>query len=722
MRRIMTDYLHYNVLYQINTTDIDDKIILRARQNVLLANLEKDTTIDLSAMQTLADQAMAEARQKTEDKLRHIESVLREATDTANSRVKTEQETLLEQTKLKQRNLDKEATAIAAAQTDRAQLLQAAKSVLAEMLDRQYGHTVTDHAVFNAHSRKYEREFMDDLEALGIRPPDVLTRVTEYIPQIIQFIEKIVQRDMAYESNGSVYLSIDNFKQKGYKYRKLSPAADQTTVSQAEMAEGEGVLSSLEEKRNPNDFALWKASKPGEPAWESPWGAGRPGWHIECSVVASDILGEVLDIHAGGEDLKFPHHDNELAQSEACWGCNGGDGSSTGTEDGQEPPRHQWVNYFTHTGHLHIEGLKMSKSLKNFITIRQALENNTARQLRLMFLLQAWDQPMNYSDQTVEDARAKESTLKAFFREMEAICREDYLAQAVGWRMPEADRQLADVYLATQQTVHESLLDNFNTKDAMLAIMELIRQVNVYLRTPDCLPAVLLLRAIAVYVTQILKVFGVCDGNDDFGFTSTGSGTAGTEQGGTQYIETMVNFRQKVRDAALAAVKGGDAAAALKAILGTCDELRDEVLPTVGVRLEDRNDGTRWNLEDPAVMMKELADKKARETEMKISKLEKKLTAKNKELEKLQSSLKPPQDLFRTDEFKDWDADGVSITMANGDAVSDKQKKKKKAAIDKQKKLYDALMEKSGGTPQSLVDTAQKEVDDIQKELSELSL
>jgi cysteinyl-tRNA synthetase len=308
---------------------------------------------------------------------------------------------------------------------------------------------------------------------------------------------------------------------------------------------------------------------------------------------------------------------------------------------------------------------------------------------------------------------------------MEALCREDYLSQAVGWRMPEADRQLADAYLTTQQTVHDSLLDNFNTKDAMLAIMELIRQVNVYVRTPDCLPAILLLRAIAVYVTQILKVFGVCDGNDDFGFTSGTGGTSATEQGGigtTQYIDTMVNFRQKVRDAALAAVKGGDAAAALKAILGTCDELRDEVLPTVGVRLEDRGDATRWNLEDPAVMMKELADKKARETEMKISKLEKKLTAKTKELEKLQSSLKAPQDLFRTDEYKEWDADGVPITMANGEAVSDKQKKKKKAAIDKQQKLYDALMEKSGGTPQSLVDAAQQEVDDIQNELAQLSL
>merc|ERR1719321_782990 len=130
--------------------------------------------------------------------------------------------------------------------------------------------------------------------------------------------------------------------------------------------------------------------------WDSPWGKGRPGWHIECSVMASDIFGESLDIHAGGEDLKFPHHDNEMAQSEAMMGCS------------------QWVNYFWHAGHLHIEGLKMSKSLKNFITIRQALEYHSARQLRLMFLMQPWDKGMNYSDQAIDKAKMEEKKFKHF--------------------------------------------------------------------------------------------------------------------------------------------------------------------------------------------------------------------------------------------------------------------------------------------------------------------
>jgi cysteinyl-tRNA synthetase len=149
------------------------------------------------------------------------------------------------------------------------------------------------------------------------------------------------------------------------------------------MAEAEGALSSgfEGEKRQAADFVLWKRSKAGEPAWSSPWGEGRPGWHIECSAMASDLLGDRVDLNAGGADLKFPHHENQMAQCEAHYNCCG------------------WVNYFLHSGHLQIEGRKMSKSLKNFVTIRQALGTHTARQIRLMFLLQPWDKPMNYSDQ-----------------------------------------------------------------------------------------------------------------------------------------------------------------------------------------------------------------------------------------------------------------------------------------------------------------------------------
>lgn len=710
MRRIMTDYFHYNVLYQINTTDIDDKIILRARQNELLRRLKEDKSVGYEQLVVLAKEALGEAKKKSDKKRAAIEATLEEATANNNSRARTEQEELLKQHLVKRSNLDKDEAKVLGAcsaspddKNARSNLLEAARSVLAEKLDAEKGHLITDHAVFNAHSRRYEREFMDDMAALGIREPDVLTRVTEYVPQIVDFVKKIIDKGMAYESNGSVYLSIEAYRAAGHDYRKLNPAGPGTSTSAAEMAEGEGALGGggAGEKRDPNDFALWKASKAGEPAWESPFGPGRPGWHIECSVVAGDILGENLDIHSGGEDLKFPHHDNELAQSEACFGCS------------------QWVNYFTHTGHLHIAGLKMSKSLKNFVTIRQALEHNTARQLRIMFLLQAWDQPMNYSDQTVEDARSKESTLKSFFRAVEALVRDDYLAEKVGWRMGDADRSLAEAYLSARQSVHESLLDNFNTKDAMGALMKVINEANVYLRTPDARPSTLLLRAIATYVTEILKVFGVIDGADDFGFKSGGDGAGG---GAESYIGAMVDFRESVRNAALAAAKGGDAAAAVQSILKTCDGLRDKVLPGLGIRLEDRPTGTLWNLEDPETMLREMAEKAAKEKEAHIAKLEKQLVARTKELEKVKSSMVKPEDFFRTEEFREWDETGVPLVLANGDPVSGGQLKKKKKAIQKQAKAYSDLMKKTSDNPQGLLDDMQKDVDGIKAKLDELSL
>lgn len=713
MRRVMTDYFHYNVLYQINTTDIDDKIILRARQNELIRQLEADSSVDFDKLVALAKEALDEAKAKSDQKKAEIEKAIEDATQSKDSRAKTEQEGLLEQHLVKRKNLDNDEAKIleltikmAGDAEARANLLVAAKSVIAEKLDKEKGHLVTDHSVFNAHARRYEREFMEDMTALGIREPDVLTRVTEYVPKIICFVGTIIEKGLAYKSNGSVYLSLDSFQAAGHNYRKLSPAGPGgAATSAAEMAEGEGALASeSSEKRNPSDFALWKASKPGEPAWESPFGPGRPGWHIECSVVAGDILGERIDIHSGGEDLKFPHHDNELAQSEACFGCN------------------QWVNYFTHTGHLHIEGLKMSKSLKNFITIRQALENNTARQLRIMFLLQAWDQPMNYSDQTIDDARSKEASFKSFFREVEALVRDDYLAQEVGWRMAGNDSKLADAYLAARQSVHESLLDNFNTKDAMAALLKVINEANAYLRLPQVRPSVLLLRAIATYVTQILKVFGVIDGEDDFGFGS-GSGDANAVTGGGErYIDTLVSFRESIRNAALEAAKGGDSKAAIQSVLQICDALRDEVLPKVGVRLEDRPTGTMWNLEDPEVMAKELAEKAAKDKEAQISRLEKQLIAREKECEKIRNSMVAPPDMFRTDEFKEWDDDGVPITLANGDPVSAGQMKKKKKAIEKQSKAFNELMEKSGNNPQEYLSAAQKEVVDIKEKLYNLSL
>ena len=237
---------------------------------------------------------------------------------------------------------------------------------------------------------------MEDMDALNVMRADVITRVTEYVPQIALFVEKIIQKGFAYEADGSVYFDIAAFEKAGNTYARLRP---ESRNDRALQEEGEGSLGkTLGGKRGAGDFALWKKSKAGEPSWPSPWGEGRPGWHIECSVMASDILGSQMDIHSGGVDLAFPHHANELAQSEAYY-C----------EHGHE---HNWVKYFMHMGHLSISGSKMSKSLKNFQTIRDALMSDyTPRAMRIVFLLGRWNDGVEISPSMREMADSWEKSV-----------------------------------------------------------------------------------------------------------------------------------------------------------------------------------------------------------------------------------------------------------------------------------------------------------------------
>lgn len=277
-------------------------------------------------------------------------------------------------------------------------LIDGAESVIAPWLDARLGSSVPDDpALFRSVPTEMERLFFADMRALRVRPPTTLTRVSEYVPEVVAYVERIIARGYGYAApDGSVYFDTAAFDgaaetdgQWTHSYAKLAPWSK---GNKALIDEGEGSLSLAGSgKRSASDFALWKASKPGEPAWPSPWGPGRPGWHIECSVMASAVLGERLDIHSGGSDLAFPHHDNELAQAEAYHGCR------------------QWVDYFLHTGHLHIEGLKMSKSLKNFITIQDALRSHTARQLRLAFLLQLWSAKMDFRESSLQEVLAIEA-------------------------------------------------------------------------------------------------------------------------------------------------------------------------------------------------------------------------------------------------------------------------------------------------------------------------
>ncbi len=299
-------------------------------------------------------------------------------------------------------NASKAISSLEVDKTPNEEFYKQAQDILLPHLDSLHGAFINtdDHSIFTRLTQNYENRFMEDMRSLDCIDPDHITRVTEYGPQIVKFVEKILQNGFAYTtSDGSVYFDINSFEAANNHYARLEPW---NRGNKELEADGEGSLArKSNEKKSDADFALWKSSKPGEPSWSSPWGKGRPGWHIECSAMASDVLGDRLDMHSGGIDLAFPHHDNELAQSEAYW------------LDKTHVHEHQWVNYFLHMGHLSIQGSKMSKSLKNFTTIREALARGawTPRGLRIVFLYGGWREGIEVTDDIVSQGASWEERL-----------------------------------------------------------------------------------------------------------------------------------------------------------------------------------------------------------------------------------------------------------------------------------------------------------------------
>ena len=721
LRRIMVNYLNFDVKYQINITDIDDKIILRARQNKLFSMFcEEASSMSLPDLSKKVNEALTKKKGK-------LEAKAPEKPKDGNSRAQQEYETLIEEhnLKLKQHSELSANVEEAIKSGSSEKVLAAAREVLMDALDKERGHTITDHSIFDQHGRHFEKEYFEDMKALGVLEPDVVTRITEYMDGRVQkFIERLEELGVAYESSGSVYFDIDAFQKLGYHYRKLVPDLHATAK---EMEEGEGALAADDEKRSPNDFALWKKSKPGEPAWPSKWGPGRPGWHIECSVMATDKNGACLDIHAGGEDLKFPHHDNEMAQSEAYL------------------QRSQWVNYFWHAGHLHIEGLKMSKSLKNFITIRQALTMHSARQLRLMFLMQAWDKGMNYSDQAIDMAKAEERRMKHFLGSLE-------FWQRQGGRKSGGEEKLTEAVNSCKDKIHKAILDNFATPRVVEAISKLVLEAKATMDTPtESLEAVLKAAQLIESTMSMLGVEGL-------------RVTRESKEAWIEAVDSMAGLRQEVRDvakekdagerqklvkAAVAKVKGSsakaqtaglkDLAAAMQSfekdlvslaesngsmgqLLERCDRVRDVDLVQLGVRLEDRTGGYIWMFEDREALEAEQKEAEEKAKAAARQKIQNKLNQKVKELELAEKAAIPPKDLFQNGSnkgvYSEFDAEGIPTKLANAEELSAKKRKDLVKEMTKQHKDFEKLQKQAGDAGiEAFLIKMRSEVAELEKQL-----
>ncbi|XP_068116762.1 cysteine--tRNA ligase, cytoplasmic isoform X1 [Hyperolius riggenbachi] len=659
LRRVLRDYFNYDVFYCMNITDIDDKIIKRARQNYLFEQYKASRPQPEALLQDVRTALVPFTQKLSEttdpDKKQMLEKIHSAVTaalhplEAAIGKPEASEEV--------QRYAET--------------LLAESADLLSDWLDGQKGAQVTENSIFSQLPNYWEGEYHKDMDALNVLPPDVLTRVSEYVPEIVEFVQRIVGNGYGYVSNGSVYFSTAKFHASdNHYYAKLVPEA---VGDQKALQEGEGDLSisadRLSEKQSPNDFALWKASKPGEPSWDSPWGKGRPGWHIECSAMAGSIFGESMDIHGGGFDLRFPHHDNELAQSEAYFDND------------------HWVRYFLHTGHLTIAGCKMSKSLKNFITIKDALRRNTARQLRLAFLMHSWKDTLDYSTNTMESAVQYEKFMSEFFLNVKDVLRTptDTTGRFVRWESTEID--LNNSFYNKKAAVHAALCDNIDTRTVMEEMRSLVSLSNSYIASKKAAkqpPNRMLLESISTYLTRMLKIFGAIEGEEPIGFPVGGSGqNMNLESTVMPYLQVLSQFREGVRQIARESKVLG--------VLQLCDALRDDVLPELGVRLEDHEGlPTVVKLVDKETLLKEREEKKKVEEEKKRKKEEAARKKQEQEAAKLLKMKMSPSEMFKseTDKYSKFDETGFPTHDTEGKELSKGQAKKLRKLYEAQEKLH----------------------------------
>ncbi|SFA48542.1 cysteinyl-tRNA synthetase [Parageobacillus thermantarcticus] len=373
-------------------------------------------------------------------------------------------------------------------------------------------------------AERFIQAYFEDIAALGCKKADVHPRVTENMETIIEFIQALIEKGYAYEVDGDVYYRTRKFAE----YGKLSHQSIDELKAGARIEVGE-------KKEDPLDFALWKAAKEGEICWDSPWGKGRPGWHIECSAMARKYLGDTIDIHAGGQDLTFPHHENEIAQSEALTG---------------KP----FAKYWLHNGYLNINNEKMSKSLGNFVLVHDIIQQIDPQVLRFFMLSVHYRNPINYSEELLESAKKGLERLKTSYFNLKHRLQSST-------NLTDDDEQ----WLARIQEQHKAFIremdDDFNTANGIAVLFELAKQANLYLHEKNTSERVI--HAFLREFEQLLGVLGI---------------TLQEEELLDEEIEALIQKRNEAR-------KNRNFALA--------DQIRDE-LRAKNIILEDTPQGTRW--------------------------------------------------------------------------------------------------------------------------------
>ena len=379
-------------------------------------------------------------------------------------------------------------------------------------------------------AEKYIQEYFTDAQGLGVRPATIHPKATENMQQIIDMVQTLIDKGYAYPvENGDVYYRTLKFK----GYGKLSHQPIEDLQSGARIAVGEV-------KENPLDFALWKAAKPGEPAWDSPWGPGRPGWHIECSAMSNRYLGKTIDIHCGGEDLQFPHHENEIAQSEAANGCT-------------------FVHYWLHNGFLNINNQKMSKSLGNFFTVREAAEAYGYEAVRFFMLSAQYRSPLNYSRDSLIMAQNALERLYTAESNLEFLTK-----NGADGDMTAEEKAFTETFDSYRQKFDDAMDDDLNTADAISVIFELVRAINIAVEKN---PTKALAAACLDMLHEFTNVLGLLYNKKE------------EDDSLDSKVEAMIEARQAARKAKNFA---------------EADRIRDE-LKAMGITLRDTPQGVKWS-------------------------------------------------------------------------------------------------------------------------------